>query len=238
MTTTTEDSGPLKFLLPAFEKTKGMKLRTTIGGMGQMLKFARNGDVDTVLTHSRSDEEKLIEDGFGIARFDVMYNDFVIVLPKEDPARIRGLTDAKIALGKIMQAQATFVSRADESGTHRAEQRLWREAGFTPQGSWYLRTGSGMGEVFANERGGYTLTDRGTLVQQRKNLELELLLPGEPKIPNQYGVIAINPKKYPYVNANGAARFVDWIVSLKGQRHIAEYKIDGQQPFFPNAKLR
>ena len=239
-TTTTEDSGLLKFLLPAFEKTSGIKIRTSIGGTGQVLKFARNGDVDVVLTHSRADEEKLIEDGFGIARFDVMYNDFVIVGPKDDPARIRGLADAKLAFGKILQAQTTFVSRADESGTHRAEQRLWRETGLEPKGSWYLRAGSGMGEVLriASERGGYTLTDRGTFVQQRKTLDLELLVSGEPKIPNQYGVIAINPKKHPHVNAAGAGRFVDWIVSPEGQRRIAEYKVDGQQLFFPNAKSR
>ena len=239
-TTTTEDSGLLKFLLPAFEKNSGIKIRTSIGGTGQVMKFARNGDVDVVLTHSRADEEKLIDDGFGIARYDVMYNDFVIVGPKEDPAKISGLKDAKIALTKILQSQAIFVSRADESGTHRAEQRLWKEAGLTPNGSWYLRAGSGMSEVLriASERGGYTLTDRGTFAQQRKNIELELLVSGEPKIPNQYGVIAINPKKHPDVNTKAAARFVDWIVSPEGQQRIAEYKVDGQQLFFPNAKPR
>jgi tungstate transport system substrate-binding protein len=239
-TTTTEDSGLLAWLIPAYEKKSGDKVRVTLGGTGQVLKFGRNGDVDVILSHSKSDEERFIADGFGVARLEVMYNDFVIVGPSDDPARIRGLTDAKLALRKIMDGKVLFVSRADESGTHRAEQKIWAEANLQPQGDWYLRAGAGMAEVLrvAHERGAYTLTDRGTFMKHKKSLDLELLVTGEPKIPNQYAVMAISAKKYPNTNIVSAQRFITWIVSPEGQAHIANFRVDGQQIFFSNAVIR
>ena len=239
-TTTTEDSGLLAWLIPAFENASGDKVRVTLGGTGQVLKFGRNGDVDVILSHSKSDEDKFVADGFGIARREVMYNDFVIVGPAADRAQIRGLTDPHRAFQRILQGQHVFVSRADESGTHRAEQTLWRDAKLQPQGAWYLRAGAGMLEVLriAHERSAYTLTDRGTFVKHKKSLDLELLLTGEPKIVNQYAVIAVNPQKNPAVNALAAQRFVAWITTHTGQSHIAAFRVDGQALFFPNAYVR
>ncbi len=239
-TTTTEDSGLLAWLIPAYEKKSGDKVRVTLGGTGQVLKFGRNGDVDVILSHSVIDEEKFIADGFGVARFDVMYNDFVIVGPREDPAKIRGLTDPRLAFRKILEGKFPFVSRGDESGTHRAEQKIWSDAILQPQGDWYMRAGAGMAEVLriAHERGAYGLADRGTFTKHKKALDLDLLVTGEPRISNQYAVMAVNPKKYPTVNFVGAQRFVDWIVSAQGQAHIADFRVDGQRLFFPNATIR
>ena len=236
-TTTTEDSGLLAWLIPAYEKKTGDKIRVTLGGTGQVLKLGRNGDVDVILGHSKSDEEKFIADGYGIARLEVMYNDFIIAGPPEDPAKIRGLTDPQQAFRRIHQGRFAFVSRADESGTHRAEQKIWRETQLQPQGNWYLRAGTGMAEVLriAHERGAYTLADRGTFTKQKKSLDLDLLVTGEPKIRNQYAVMAVNPKKYPTTNALGAQRFIDWIRSEEGQARVADFRVDGQQLFFPNA---
>ncbi len=239
-TTTTEDSGLLAWLIPAYEKKSDDKVRVTLGGTGQVLKFGRNGDVDVILSHSKSDEEKFIADGFGVARFQVMYNDFVIVGPNDDPAKVRGFTDPRDAFRKILRGGHLFVSRGDESGTHRAEQKIWLDAKLQPEGNGYLRAGAGMAEVLriAHERGAYTLTDRGTFMKHKKSLDLELLVTGEPKIPNQYAVMAVSPKKYPAVNAAAAQRFVDWIVSKEGQAQIAGFRVDGQQLFFPNAQLQ
>ena len=232
-------SGLLAWLIPAFEKESGDKVRVTLGGTGQVLKFGRNGDIDVILSHSKSDEEKFIADGFGIARFEVMYNDFIIVGPGGDPAKIRGLTNPQMAFQKILQGRYLFVSRGDESGTHRAEQKIWLDAKLQPEGNWYMRAGAGMAEVLriAHERGAYAITDRATFLNHKKSLDLQLLVTGEPKIPNQYAVMAVNPKKYPGVNAAGAQRFVDWITSKDGQAHIAGFRVDAQQLFFPNAKL-
>lgn len=239
-TTTAEDSGLLAWLIPAYETKSGDNVRITLGGTGQVLKFGRNGDVDVILSHSKSDEEKFVTDGFGVARLEVMYNDFVIVGPSDDPAKIRGMTDPKQALRKIFDGKIMFVSRADESGTHRAEQKIWNDLSLQPQGVWYLRAGAGMAEVLriAHERGAYTLTDRGTFMKHKKSLDLQLWVTGEPKIPNQYAVMAIDPKKYPKTNIAAAQRFIDWIVSPEGQTHIANFRIDGQQIFFPNALSR
>ena len=239
-TTTTEDSGLLAWLIPAFEKESGDKVRVTLGGTGQVLKFGRNGDVDVILSHSKSDEEKFVADGFGVARRNVMYNDFVIVGPTTDPAQIRGLTDPREAFRRISQGRFTFVSRADESGTHRAEQRIWSDAKIQPDGNGYLRAGAGMLEVLriAHERDGYALTDRATFAKHKKSLVVELLVTGEPKIANQYAVIAVNPQRNPAVNEVAAQRFVAWITSTAGQAHIAGFRIDGQALFFPNADVR
>ncbi len=237
-TTTTEDSGLLTWLLPAYEKKSGDTVRVSLGGTGQVLKLGRNGDIDAILSHSKSDEEEFVADGFGIERFEVMYNDFVIVGPRDDPAKIRGETNPQRAFEKILRGRHAFISRADESGTHRAEQKIWNDAKLKPEGNWYLRAGTGMAEVLriAHERGGYTLTDRGTFMKHKKSLDLALLVTGEPKIPNQYAVMAVNPKRYPDVNAIAAQRFVDWLISVEGQSMIAKFRIDGQQIFFPNAK--
>jgi tungstate transport system substrate-binding protein len=239
-TTTTEDSGLLAWLIPGYEKNTGDQVRITLGGTGQVLKFGRNGDVDVILSHSKNDEEKFIAEGFGVARYEVMYNDFVIVGPRDDPANIRVFSDPKSAFQKIAAGRFWFVSRGDESGTHRAEQKIWRDAQLQPRGPWYLRAGAGMVEVLriAHERDAYTLTDRATFVKHKKSLDLELLVSGTPKIPNKYAVMAINPKKYPRTNIAGAQRFIDWIVSPAGQTRIANFRIDGQQIFFPNALVR
>ena len=239
-TTTTEDSGLLAWLLPAYEKFSGDKVRASLGGTGQVLKLARNGDVDVVLSHSKIDEEKFVADGFSTQRLEVMYNDFVIVGPNDDPAKIRGLSDPKIAFQKIFSGGMLFVSRADESGTHRAEQKIWRDANLQPQGAWYLRAGAGMAEVLriAHERGAYTLTDRGTFVKHQHALDLQLLLTGEPRMPNQYAVMAVSSKKYPSVNSAAAQRFCEWILSPNGQQHIEKFRVDGQPIFFPNARGR
>ena len=167
-----------------------------------------------------------------------MYNDFVIVGPSDDPAKIRGETNPQKAFANIMTGRHAFVSRADESGTHRAEQKIWSDAKLKPEGAWYLRAGTGMAEVLriAHERGAYTLTDRGTFMKHKKNLDLAMLVTGEPKIPNQYAVMAVSPKRYPDVNGAAARRFVDWISSDEGQQIIAGFRIDGQTIFFPNAK--
>lgn len=237
-TTTTEDSGLLAWLIPAYEKKSGDTVRVSLGGTGQVLKLGRNGDVDAILSHSKSDEEKFVADGFAVARYEVMYNDFVIVGPSDDPAKIRGETNPQRAFEKISAGRHGFISRADESGTHRAEQRIWNEVKLKPEGNWYQRAGTGMAEVLriAHERGAYTLTDRGTFMKHKKSLDLALLLTGEPKIPNQYAVMAVNPKRYPDVNSATAQRFVEWILSAEGQGVIANFRIDGQAIFFPNAK--
>ena len=239
-TTTTEDSGLLAWLIPAYEKKSGDKVRVSLGGTGQVLKFGRNGDVDVILSHSKIDEEKFVADGFGVARLEVMYNEFIIAGPADDPAKIRGSTNPQLAFRKIFDGGFLFVSRADESGTHRAEQKIWSDAKLQPQGSWYLRAGAGMAEVLriAHERGAYVVADRGTFMKHKKSLDLDLLLTGEPKIPNQYAAIAVNPKKFPDANNTGAQRFIDWIVSPEGQSHIANFRIDGQRIFFPNAANR
>ncbi len=237
-TTTTEDSGLLAWLIPAYEKKSGDTVRVSLGGTGQVLKLGRNGDVDAILSHSKSDEEKFIAEGFGVARNEVMYNDFVIVGPSDDPAKIRGDTNAHRAFEKILTGRYAFISRADESGTHRAEQKIWNDAKLKPDGNWYLRAGTGMAEVLriAHERGAYTLADRGTFMKHRKSLDLALLVTGEPKIPNQYAAMAVNPKRYPDVNAAVAKRFIDWLLSIEGQSVIANFRIDGQAIFFPNGK--
>lgn len=239
-TTTTEDSGLLAWLIPAYEKKSGDKIRVALGSTGQVLKLGRNGDVDVILSHSKDDEEKFLADGYAIARFEVMYNDFIIAGPRDDPAKIRGLTDPQRAFQRISQGRFAFVSRADESGTHRAEQKIWREAKLRPEGNWYLRAGTGMAEVLriAHERAAYTLVDRATFTKHKQALDLESLVTGEPKIRNQYVVMAMNPKKHPAVNIVGAQRFIAWILSKAGQTRIAEFHVDGQQLFFPNANVR
>jgi tungstate transport system substrate-binding protein len=239
-TTSTEQSGLFGHILPLFEEKTGIDVRVVAVGTGQAIKNARNGDGDVLFVHSKPDEEKFVADGFGVKRFDVMYNDFVIVGPKSDPAGVAGMSDAAAALKKIAEAKAPFASRGDDSGTHKAELKLWQAASVDPEaasGTWYRETGSGMGPTLntAAGMGAYALTDRGTWVSFQNPGDLEIAVEGDAKLFNQYGVMLVNPEKHPNVKAELGQEFVDWIVSPEGQQAIAGYKINGQQLFFPNA---
>jgi tungstate transport system substrate-binding protein len=240
-TTSTQNSGLFDHLLPLFTKKTGIEVRVVAVGTGQALKNAENGDGDVVLVHSQSDEEKFVADGWGVKRYPVMYNDFIIVGPEADPAKIAGLKQAPEALKRIAEVEAPFASRADDSGTHKAELKLWKAAGVDPKGSsgkWYLETGSGMGATLNTAVGkqAYALTDRGTWLAFANKADFKIFVEGDDKLFNQYGVILVNPKKHPNVKAKEGQAFIDWIVSPEGQAAIASYKIGGQQLFFPNAR--
>jgi tungstate transport system substrate-binding protein len=239
-TTSTEQSGLFAHLLPLFEKDTGIKVRVVALGTGQALDMARRGDADVVFVHDQAAEEKFVAEGFGVKRLPVMYNDFVLVGPKSDPAKIAGGKDILAALQKIAMAQAPFVSRGDKSGTHAAELRYWKAAGVdldAKKGAWYKDTGSGMGPTLntASSMNGYVLTDRGTWLSFGNRGELAILVEGDRRLFNQYGVMLVNPAKHPHVKKDLGQRFVDWVVSPQGQAAIAGYKIGGEQLFFPNA---
>jgi tungstate transport system substrate-binding protein len=239
-TTSTEQSGLFAYLLPLFEKDTGIKVRVVALGTGQALDMARRGDADVVFVHDQATEEKFVAEGFGVKRLPVMYNDFVLVGPKSDPAKIAGGKDILVALQKIAAAQAPFVSRGDKSGTHAAELRYWKAAGVdldAKKGAWYKDTGSGMGPTLntASSMNGYVLTDRGTWLSFRNRGDLAILVEGDQKLFNQYGVMLVNPAKHPHVKKDLGQQFVDWVVSPQGQAAIAGYKIGGDQLFFPNA---
>ena len=240
-TTSTEQSGLFAHLLPLFEKDTGIKVRVVALGTGQALDMARRGDADVVFVHDQAAEEKFVAEGFGVRRLPVMYNDFVLVGPKSDPAKIAGGKDILVALQKIAAAQAPFVSRGDKSGTHAAELRYWKAAGVdldAKKGAWYKDTGSGMGPTLntASSMNGYVLTDRGTWLSFRNRGDLAILVEGDQKLFNQYGVMLVNPAKHPHVKKDLGQQFVDWVVSPQGQAAIAGYKIGGEQLFFPNAR--
>jgi tungstate transport system substrate-binding protein len=240
-TTSTQNSGLFDYILPKFTEKTGIAVRVVAVGTGQALKNARNGDGDVVLVHSKPDEDKFVAEGWGVKRHDVMYNDFVIVGPASDPAGIGGIKDADRAFKKIANAKAPFASRGDNSGTHKAELRLWKKADVDPihaSGDWYLETGSGMGATLNTAVGkhAYTLTDRGTWLSFVNKDDFKVLVEGDPKLFNQYGVILVNPEKHPRVKAEKGQAFIDWLTSGAGQKAIASYKIDGQQLFFPNAR--
>ena len=237
-TTSTENSGLLRAILPKFEQARGLKVQVISVGTGKAMKLGENGDVDVVLVHSRPDEDHFVAQGFGVNRRDVMYNDFVIVGPKEDAAGLRGMKDAIGALRRILEAKATFVSRGDDSGTDKMEKAYWGEVGRRPEGRQYLSAGQGMGEVLtmAGHLGAYTLSDRATYGAYRARAPLEILVEGDPKMFNPYGVIAVNPGRYPDVNYKAAMQFVEWITGAEGQRAIAEFRVNGEQLFFPSAK--
>ena len=240
-TTSTQNSGLFDYILPKFTKKTGIEVRVVAVGTGQALKNARNGDGDVVLVHSKPDEEKFVAEGWGVKRHDVMYNDFVIVGPASDPAGIAGLKEADEALKKIAEAKAPFASRGDDSGTNKEEIRLWNAAGVDAKkasGEWYLETGSGMGATLNTAVGkqAYTLTDRGTWLSFANKDDFKVLVEGDPKLFNQYGVILVNPAKHPNVKAKQGQAFIDWLTGPEGQAAIANYKIDGQQLFFPNAR--
>ena len=240
-TTSTQNSGLFDHILPIFTKKTGIEVRVVAVGTGQALKNAANGDGDVVLVHSKPDEEKFVADAWGVKRYDVMYNDFIIVGPAADPAKIAGLKDAATSLKKIAHAEAPFASRADESGTHKAELKLWQDAGVNPKpssGKWYLETGSGMGATLNTAVGkqAYALTDRGTWLSFANKDDFKILVEGDPKLFNQYGVILVNPAKHPNVKEKEGQAFIDWLTGPDGQAAIANYKIDGEQLFFPNAR--
>ena len=239
-TTSTQNSGLFEHILPMFTKKTGIEVRVVAVGTGQALNNAENGDGDGVLVHSKPDEEKFVADGWGVKRHDVMYNDFIIVGHTSDPAKIAGLKDAAEAFKKIAEAQSPFASRADDSGTNKAELKLWQDAGIDPKpssGKWYLETGSGMGATLntAVGKAAYTLTDRGTWLSFANKADSKVLVEGDPKLFNQYGVILVNPAKHPNVKAKDGQAFIDWLIGPEGQAAIASYKIDGEQLFFPNA---
>ena len=236
-TTSTENAGLLGDLLPAFEKQYGAPVRVIAVGTGQALKLGERGDVDVVLVHARADEDKFVAAGFGVNRRDVMYNDFVMVGPKDDPAGIRGLKDIGVAMKKLLEKSVKFVSRGDESGTHIMERRLWKEEGVTMEalkGKWYLSAGQGMGAVLtmAASIGAYTLTDRGTFVAYKSKIALDILVAGDPRLANPYGIIAVNPKRHTDVNADGANALIEWITSPEGQKRINGFRGNGEQLFF------
>ncbi len=239
-TTSTEQSGLFKHILPTFEKKIGIDVRVVAQGTGQALDTGRRGDADVVFVHAKAQEEKFVAEGHGVKRQEVMYNDFVIVGPNSDPAKVDGMKDAVAALKKIAQAKAPFASRGDRSGTHSAELNLWKAAGLDPakeKPSWYRETGSGMGPTLNTAAGmsAYTLTDRGTWLSFKNRGPLEIAVEGDKRLFNQYGVILVNPAKHPHVKKDMAQQFIDWLVSDEGQKAIAAYKINGQQLFFPNA---
>jgi tungstate transport system substrate-binding protein len=240
-TTSTEQSGLFGYLLPIFRKKTGIQVRAVALGTGQALDLARRGDADVVLVHARSAEEKFLAEGHGVKRFDVMYNDFVLIGPKSDPARVSGGRGILDALKKIKAAGAPFVSRGDKSGTHIAELDLWKLAGIdiaSEKGPWYRDTGQGMGPALntASAMNAYILSDRGTWISFKNRGELAIAVEGDKRLFNQYGVMLVNPAKHPSVKKDLGQAFVDWVISPDGQKTIAEYKIGGEQLFFPNAK--
>ena len=242
-TTSTEQSGLFKHLLPAFEKKTGIQVRVVALGTGQSLDMGKRGDADVVFVHAKELEEKFVAEGYGVKRFEVMYNDFVLVGPKVDPAKVGGSKDIVAALLKIRAAQAPFASRGDKSGTHFAELQFWKAAGIDiakDKGPWYRDTGSGMGPTLNTAAGmnAYALTDRGTWLSFKNRADLVISVEGDQRLFNQYGVILVNPAKHPHVKKEMGQAFVDWIVSAEGQGAIAAYKIGGEQLFFPNAERR
>jgi tungstate transport system substrate-binding protein len=238
-TTSTENSGLFKHLLPAFKAATGIDVRVVAQGTGQALDTARRGDADIVFVHDKLAEEKFVAEGFATARKDVMYNDFVLVGPQADPAGARG-KDVAAALKKIHDAGAPFVSRGDKSGTHAAERRQWKNAGIeiTGKPAWYKECGCGMGAALniAASSHAYVLTDRGTWLAFRNRGDLGIVVEGDTRLFNQYGVMVVNPARHPHVKAELAQRFADWVVSAAGQRAIADHKIGGEPLFFPNAQ--
>ena len=239
-TTSTEQSGLFKHLLPVFEKKTGIQVRVVALGTGQALDMARRGDADVVFVHAKLAEEKFLTEGNGVKRFPVMYNDFVLVGPKADPAKVAGGKDILEALRKVKGATVAFVSRGDRSGTHMAELDLWKLAGIdigAEKGQWYRDTGQGMGPALnaASSMNGYILTDRGTWISFKNRGELAIVVEGDKRLFNQYGVMLVNPEKHQHVKKEIGQAFVDWVVSPEGQKTIADYKIGGEQLFFPNA---
>ena len=240
-TTSTQNSGLFEVLLPQFTEKTGIEVRVVAVGTGQAIRNATNGDGDILFVHAKDAEEAFVAEGFGLARHDVMYNDFVLVGPAADPAGIAGMSNVAAALVQLSEMRAIFVSRGDDSGTHKAEMRLWAAAGADPSaasGTWYRETGSGMGATLniAVGMGAYTMTDRATWIAFGNKGSHRIVVEGDSRLFNQYGIIVVNPDKHPHVKADLAQQFVDWVLSSDGQAAIAAYRVDDQQLFFPNAK--
>jgi tungstate transport system substrate-binding protein len=239
-TTSTQDSGLFEYLLPIFKQRTGITVKVLAQGTGQALDTARRGDADVVFVHAKSAEEKFLAEGEGMKRFPVMYNDFVLIGPKGDPAGIKGMKDVAKAFQIIKEKQACFVSRGDHSGTHIAELNLWKAADTDiekERGAWYKSIGQGMGAAlnFANASNCYVLSDRGTWIHFKNKGDLQILVEGDKRLFNQYGVMLVNPVKHPDVKKDLGQQFIDWLVSPDGQQTIANYKIEGEQLFYPNA---
>lgn len=237
-TTSTENSGLFGHILPIFTAETGIEVRVVSQGTGQALETGRRGDADVVFVHARAQEETFVAEGYGVQRFEVMYNDFVIVGPADDPASLRAAPDAAAAMAAIAGAGASFASRGDDSGTHVAETALWAAAGVSPAGGWYLSTGSGMGATLntAAQVPAYALTDRGTWLSFQNRGPLEIVFEGDPVLFNPYGIILVNPARHPHVKAAQGQAFIDWIVSEAGQAAIASFTVGGEQLFFPSAE--
>ena len=236
-TTSTDNSGLLKAILPSFQEKTGYEVQVIAVGTGKALKMGRDGDVDVVLVHARAAEEKFVADGNGERRYDVMYNDFVLVGPEVDAAGIKETKTAADALKNIADKKAIFVSRGDNSGTHKKETHLWASAGVTPGGSWYREAGQGMGKVLqiAGEMDAYTMTDRGTWLAYENKSPLKVVLEGGKELFNPYGIIAVSQMRYPDINKEGAQALIEWMLSEEGQNMIGDFKIDGKQLFIPSA---
>ena len=239
-TTSTQNSGLLDYLLPIFKEKTGIEVRVVAVGTGQAIKNAQNGDGDVLLVHAKPAEEKFVAEGWGVERFDVMYNDFVIVGPANDPAGVAGSNDVVAALTKIAETKSPFASRGDDSGTHKAEKRLWKAAGIdiaSASGDWYRETGSGMGATLnaGVGMGAYIMTDRATWISFGNKGDYKVAVEGDDKMFNQYGVILVNPEKFPNVKAADGQAFIDWLIGAEGQTAIKGFKIGGEQLFFPNA---
>jgi len=239
-TTSTQDSGLFGYLLPLFKEKTGITVKVVAQGTGQALDTARRGDADVVFVHARSAEEKFLSEGFGVKRYPVMYNDFVLIGPKGDPAGIKGMKDVAAALKAIKDKNASFISRGDRSGTHVAELKLWKDAGIDiekDKGTWYKAIGQGMGAALNTAGAGnaYVLSDRGTWIHYKNKGDLAILVEGDKRMFNQYGVMLVNPAKHSTVKKDEGQQFIDWLVSPDGQKAIANYKINGEQLFYPNA---
>ena len=236
-TTSTENSGLLDVLLPPFEQASGVKVDVIAVGTGKALKLGENGDVDVVLVHARAAEEAFVADGFGVERRAVMHNDFVVVGPREDPAGLKEATTAVAAFQLLALGRVPFVSRGDDSGTHKKEKQLWQAAGIEPHGEWYVSTGQAMGAVLriADEKQACALTDRGTYLARAGKIELAVLVEGDPALFNPYGVIAVSPKRHPAVRYDLASKLIDYLTGAEGQRLIADYKVNGEPLFIPDA---
>jgi tungstate transport system substrate-binding protein len=239
-TTSTQDAGLFGHILPMFKAKTGIDVKVVAQGTGQALDTARRGDADVVFVHAKPQEEKFVADGFGVQRFDVMYNDFILIGPKADPAKVKGSKDIVAALKAVEKVGAPFVSRGDKSGTHAAELALWKQTGSDPAAAkpaWYREIGQGMGAALntSGAMGAYILSDRGTWISFKNKGDLEIVVEGDEKLFNQYGIMLVNPAKHAHVKKDLGQQFIDWVTSTEGQTAIRSYKIDGQQLFFANA---
>jgi len=242
-TTSTQNSGLYGFILPKFTEKTGIGIRVVAVGTGQAIRLAGRGDADVLFVHHRPSEEKFVADGFGVKRYEVMYNDFIVVGPTLDPAGIRGITDVVLAFERIAKVEAPFVSRGDDSGTHKMELSLWKDTGIdisAASGSWYREAGAGMGATLNTAVGmdAYTITDRASWLNFKNRGDLGPVVENDPRLFNYYGVILVNKRKHPHVKARLGQAFIDWIISAEGQKAIAEFKLEDRQAFFPNAERR